>query len=66
MIESYHFVCGEKCMNCGKIHKVAWIAPHKLWKKISNDTDNLTVCVDCFSQLCAFHGIDLVWTCNER
>lgn len=65
MLERYKVVSGERCIHCGTIHRVAWIAPHDLWKDIVSK-DGVTLCVECFDELCAFNGIELVWTCTVR
>lgn len=63
MDERYKLIGGEKCRNCGKIHKVCYKAPDEIWFKINKSYSGL-LCIDCFDQLAAAHGISLNWECK--
>lgn len=50
----------EFCDRCGSQVGVIWRAPDGLWKQIAGKPDGV-LCVKCFDDLCARHGLLIRW-----
>lgn len=55
---------GERCENCGKLSKLCWKAPDKIWEQVIGERINL--CIPCFDIIASFKGVALTWECGEH